>query len=167
MESERLLLRHWLEDDADALYRYACDGRVSELALWPRHTSVDMSREVIKNIFIPNRHLYAIILKDTSEPIGSIGLVPQGFEHYDTDTSEREVGYWIGHPFWNKGLTTEALGLLIKYCRDSLHLDSLLITTDMRNSASMRVAEKCGFKHIGDYVYEDIPGKAFRLRLND
>lgn len=167
MESERLLLRPWNEDDAEALYQYASDHRVSELALWPQHTSVDMSREVIRNIFMPNQHLYAIVLKDTSEPIGSIGLVPEGFEHYATDCLEREAGYWIGHPYWNKGLTTEALGLLINYCRESLHLDSLLITTDTRNTASMRVAEKCGFKYIGEYVYEGISGKAFRLRLND
>lgn len=49
--TERLILRHWRTDDAGALYKYASDRRVSELALWPCHGSIDMSREVIKDIF--------------------------------------------------------------------------------------------------------------------
>ena len=44
-ETDRLIMRPWRTDDAEALYKYASDGRVSELALWPRHTSVEMSRE--------------------------------------------------------------------------------------------------------------------------
>ena len=38
IETERLILRPWQESDADALYKYASDSRVSELALWPTHT---------------------------------------------------------------------------------------------------------------------------------
>lgn len=54
IDSPRLILRRWQPDDAEALFRYASDAKVSELALWERHTSVDMSREVIENFFIPN-----------------------------------------------------------------------------------------------------------------
>ena len=82
METERLILRPWSMDDVDCLYKYASDGRVSELALWPRHTSVEMSHEVIEKIFIPNRDSFAMVLKTTGEPIGCIGLVPEGEEHH-------------------------------------------------------------------------------------
>lgn len=40
MKTDRLILRKWSEDDADALYKYASDPKVSELALWECHTSV-------------------------------------------------------------------------------------------------------------------------------
>ena len=54
IETERLVLRHWRVKDASALYKYASDNRVSELALWPTHTSVKMSHEVIEKVFMPN-----------------------------------------------------------------------------------------------------------------
>ncbi len=72
----RLMLRRWRESDAEALYRYASDGRVREMAMWPRHTSVEMSRQVIAEYFMPNPFNFAMVLKATGEPIGCIGLVP-------------------------------------------------------------------------------------------
>ena len=166
INTNRLTLRRWRENDAEALYKYASDGRVSEMALWPRHTSVDMSREVIKDFFQPNPFTLAMVLKETNEPIGCIGLVPAGAEHYKPLANEREVGYWIGFPYWGKGLTTEALKAMIEFCRNNIRLDSLLITTDAANKASQRVAEKCGFINFTDYDNNGTPSKAFRLSLS-
>ena len=166
IDTDRLILRRWRENDAEALFKYASDDRVSEMALWPRHTSVDMSREVIKNFFLPNPFTLAMVLKETGEPIGCIGIVPEGDEHFKPLTNEREVGYWIGCPYWGKGLTTEALSALTVFCRESLRLDSLLITTNAKNIASQRVAEKCGFVNFADYDNDETPSKAFRLKLH-
>ena len=49
-ETERLILRHWAEDDAEELYKYASDPQVGPPAGWPPHTSVENSREIIKNV---------------------------------------------------------------------------------------------------------------------
>ena len=165
IETERLLLRPWHVDDAEALYKYASDGRVSEMALWPRHTSVEMSRQVIRDFFQPNPYTFAMVLKKSGEPIGCIGLVPKGEEHYKTLDNEREVGYWIGYPYWSKGITSEALMALIGYCRYILRLDSLLITIDASNIASRRVAEKCGFMPLARYNNNGIDSRAYRLIL--
>lgn len=165
IETESLILRPWQPQDAGALFKYASDARVSELALWPRHESLEMSQEVVRLYFMPNPYCFAMILKDTDEPIGCIGLVPSGDEHYTPADSQREVGYWIGYPYWSKGLTTEALNALICYCRDTLGLKSLLITTDSQNIASQRVAGKCGFEWIEDYNHDNISGKAYSLKL--
>ena len=165
IETERLILRPWQEADAEALYKYASDIRVCRMALWPRHTSVEMSRQVISDLFIPNPNTFAIVLKETNEPIGCIGLVPTGDEHFTTLTNERETGYWIGFPYWNKGITTEALKALIDFCKSALSLDSLLITTDCNNIGSQRVAEKCGFEQIGLFDLDGKSNKAYRLKL--
>ena len=93
--TNRLELRNWKLADADALFKYASDRRVSELALWSCHTSVEMSRDVIENFFIPNPYNYAIVLKETNEPIGCIGIVPEGEEHYRVLSNEREVTYYL------------------------------------------------------------------------
>lgn len=162
-ETDRLIMRPWRTDDAEALYKYASDGRVSELALWPRHTSVEMSREVIESFFMPNPLVFAIVLKDTGEPVGCIGIVPEGDEHYSVDRGEREVGYWIGHRYWGKGFTTEALRGLIDFCRNKIA--KLLITTDAGNYASQCVAEKCGFIFVENYMYNGVETKAYKLLL--
>lgn len=142
ISTKRLSLRPWQIDDAEALFKYASDERVSELALWPTHTSIEMSRNVIRDYFIPNPHTFAMILKESEEAIGCIGLVPEGNEHFTPESNEREIGYWIGYPFWNLGLTTEALTAFKGYCQTRLRLLSLLITTDTRNIASQKVAIK-------------------------
>ncbi|MCM1067357.1 MAG: GNAT family N-acetyltransferase [Muribaculaceae bacterium] len=165
INTPRLILRHWRPADADDLFRYASDSLVSEKALWPTHTSVEMSRQVINDYFMPNTECFAITLKDTGEAIGCIGLVPIGDEHYPTLPGEREVGYWIGRPHWGKGIASEALRHLIAYCRSSLGLSSLLITADITNTASLRVAEKCGFVEIARYTFDSIDSAAYRLML--
>ena len=165
IHTERLTLRPWSTDDAEALYRYASDPRVSRTALWPTHTSVEMSRQVIEQIFIPAPHTFAITLRGSCEPIGCIGLVPDGCGHYPALQSEREVGYWIGHPHWGNGYTTEALRAIVAYCRDTLRLQSLLLTTNRLNIASQRVATKCGFSLIASYDHQGIPSLAYRLPL--
>ena len=47
METERILLRHWQESDAEALFKYASDPNVGPRAGWPAHKSVEESREKI------------------------------------------------------------------------------------------------------------------------
>ena len=50
LETERLILRPWLEDDAGELYKYASDPDVGPAAGWPPHTSVDNSRDIISTV---------------------------------------------------------------------------------------------------------------------
>jgi len=165
IETERLKLRSWRETDAADLFRYASDERVSKMALWPTHTSIEMSREVIKQFFMPNEDTFAMVLKETDEAIGCIGLVPAGDEHHSTSYMEREVGYWIGYPHWGKGLTTEALREFLDYCKNHLGLESILLTTDFRNKGSQRVAEKCGFIQFDRYDLDGIDILAYRKML--
>ena len=48
--TERLLLRPWRESDAESLYEYARDPEVGPIAGWPVHTSVENSREIIRDV---------------------------------------------------------------------------------------------------------------------
>ena len=50
LETERLILRPWKEDDAESLYKYAKNPEVGPIAGWPVHTSVENSREIIKSV---------------------------------------------------------------------------------------------------------------------
>ena len=50
LQTTRLILRPWREEDADDLYIYASDPEVGPPAGWPPHTSVENSREIIRTV---------------------------------------------------------------------------------------------------------------------
>jgi len=50
VKTDRLILRPWTEADAESLYRYASDPRIGPMAGWEVHTSVDYSREIIRDV---------------------------------------------------------------------------------------------------------------------
>ena len=51
LETNRLILRHWQESDADILFEYASDPDVGPIAGWPVHESREYSLDVIRNVF--------------------------------------------------------------------------------------------------------------------
>ena len=112
--TERLVLRPWKESDAESLYEYAKDPLVGPIAGWPVHTSVENSREIIRNVLSAPEN-YAVCLKSDNKAIGSIGLISPMQSHTKAADGELEVGYWIGVPFWGKGYIPEAVRQLQKY----------------------------------------------------
>lgn len=148
MQTERILLRRWLETDADALYKYASDPDVGPRAGWPPHKSIDESLEVIKTFF-NNGTTWAIVLKETNEAIGAMGYFTQSTSNIPIGKDDCEVGYWVGKPHWNKGICTEALRMMLDYCINIKHFDNIWCDHFTGNPASGRVMEKCGFKDTG------------------
>ena len=145
-ETPRLLLRPWREEDAEALYKYAKDPAVGPIAGWPPHTSVDNSREVIRTI-LSQPETYAVVLKETGEPVGSIGLIFSDAAHTaDIADNEAEIGYWIGVPYWGQGLIPEAVRRLLQHCFEDLDLQAVWCGYYDGNVRSKRVQEKCGFR---------------------
>ena len=108
METERILLRHWQESDAEALFKYASDPDVGPRAGWPAHKSVEESLEIIRTFF-HNDTTWAIVLKETGEAIGCIGYYTHETSNIPIGENDCEVGYWIGKPYWNRGICTEKL----------------------------------------------------------
>ena len=58
-------------------------------------------------------------------------------------------GYWVGKPYWNKGICTEALKLMLDYCINEKHFENIWADHFTGNPASGRVMEKCGFSDTG------------------
>ena len=92
LETERLILRSWSEDDAEQLYKYASDHDVGYPAGFPAHTSVENSRQIIRDILSADE-TYAVLLKETMLPIGSIGLMFHNA--LAKNDGECELGFWI------------------------------------------------------------------------
>ncbi len=143
LETERLILRPWREDDAAALYRYACHPDVGPRAGWPAHTSPADSLAAIRGPLAADG-TFAVVLKQTSQPVGSIALRRGGAGRPD---SEAEIGYWIGVPYWGQGLIPEAVRALLRYGFDTLQLERIWCAYFDGNSNSRRVQAKCGFRY--------------------
>ena len=148
METKRLNLRPWRESDAEALFKYASDPDVGPRAGWPPHKSVEESLEIIRTVF-SGEGMWAVVLKETSEVIGSIGYLPAGSSNLDIEEGQCEIGYWIAKPYWNQGICTEALQAVIDYCFNVKGFSVLWSDYFPENPASGRVMEKCGMKVEG------------------
>lgn len=143
IETERLILRPWREDDAEALYKYAGDPDIGPPAGWPPHTSVENSRDIIRTVFSAPE-TYAVCLKDGS-PIGSISLKLNGSTDMTDRDDECELGYWIGKPFWGKGMIPEASRALLHHAFENLGMRAVWCGYYEGNEKSKRVQEKLGF----------------------
>ena len=143
IETERLILRPWREDDAQALYKYASDPDVGPPAGWPPHTDVENSRQIIRTVFsVPET--YAVCRKDGS-PIGSIGLKLSGSTDMTDRDDECELGYWIGKPFWGQGLIPEAAREVLRYAFEELGMRAVWCGYYEGNEKSRKVQTKLGF----------------------
>ncbi len=143
LKTPRLLLRPWQETDAESLYDYAKDPRVGPIAGWPVHTSVENSRDIIREILSADE-TYAVTLMPGGAAVGSIGLLIGERSNLNIPVNEAEIGYWIGVPFWGQGLIPEAVRELMRHAFEDLNLD--VLWCGYFNEKSKRVGEKCGFK---------------------
>ena len=139
--TERLILRPWREDDAEELYKYACDPEVGPPAGWQPHTSVENSREIIRTV-LSAPDTFAVCLKEDGKPIGSVGFHRNDLAE---DDDEYELGYWIGKPFWGQGLIPEASRRMLRYAFEDLGMNRIWCGYYDGNEKSRRVQEKLGF----------------------
>lgn len=144
-ETERLVLRPWREEDAKDLYELAKDPLVGPIAGWPVHTSVDNSRQVIRDI-LSAEDTYAITLKGEDKAVGSISLMFGEKSNLKLPEQDAEIGYWIGVPFWGNGYVPEAVNELMRHAFEERNVNVMWCGYFEGNNKSKRVQEKCGFR---------------------
>ncbi len=144
LETKRLILRPWEEADAAECFRYAKDPRVGPICGWKPHADVGESVRVIREI-LTAPETYAIVWKETGLPIGSTGL------HFGTDLAEgeneAELGYWLGVPYWGRGIMPEAVREMLRHAFEDLRLERVWCGYFDGNERSKRVQEKIGFRY--------------------
>jgi ribosomal-protein-alanine N-acetyltransferase len=145
LETKRLLLRPWKTEDAIQLYELAKDPRIGPIAGWPVHTSIENSRQIIKDV-LSVAQTYAVVLKDSNAVVGSIGLQMGQSSNLQIKSYEAEIGYWIGVPYWGQGLIPEAVRELLRHGFENLNLKTIWCGSFEGNKKSQRVQEKCGFQ---------------------
>lgn len=149
IETERLILKKFKgEDDEDMYNNWASDSEVTKYLTWPAHNSVEISRKMIKMWIDGYRNVgyyqWAIVLKEVGSVIGSISLMG-----INNENENCEIGYCIGKAFWNKGIITEALSVIIDLAFNEIGFQRIAGCHHVNNQASGRVMEKCDLKYEG------------------
>lgn len=156
LETDRLILRRWEESDAEDLYTYASDPDVGPIAGWPAHQCLDESRDVIRNV-LNGKEAYAVCLKEDGKAIGAIELKLNGHTDMTDRDDECEMGYWLGKPFWGRGIMPEAVKEMLRHAFEDCGMRKVWISYYEGNIKSKRVQEKCGFKYQWKTQDADVP----------
>ncbi len=148
LETERLILRKFTENDLEAIYRIYSDEEVNTFLPWfPLKTIEDAKifyAEQFKNKYTQEKgYYYAICLKEDNIPIGYINV--SASESYD-------FGYGLCKEFWHKGIVTEASQAVIEQLKED-EIPYITATHDVKNLRSGKVMKKLGMKY--QYSYEE------------
>ena len=157
LETERLVLRPFVVEDAQAMYdNWASDPEVTRYLMWPTHPNVAVSEMVLRDWVAqydkPTYYQWAIVLKDRGdEPIGSISVV----QDIDDRVRSAHVGYCIGRSWWHQGVTSEAMKCVMDFLFDEVGVQRVEARHDTRNPHSGAVMRKCGMKYEGTHRNAD------------
>lgn len=135
-------LRPWKLSDAESLVKYANNINVAQF-LTNAFPSPYLIKDAISFIEMASQQnptqLFAIDVN--GEAIGSIGL------HKQSDILEKnlELGYFIGQPFWGKGIATQAVKQIVQYGFNNFDVVRIFARPFGNNIASQKVLQKAGF----------------------
>jgi len=160
IETDRLLLRTFTQDDAPLLFELNSDPAVTVYTL-DLMTDLDHARQVLVEVILPQYALYnhgrwAVHLKDNLEFIGWCGL------KYILERDEVDIGYRFMKKFWGWGYATESAHASLQYGFKKIGLQKIIGRALPGNLASIHVLEKCGMHYIGEEYIDGLLHKTYQ-----
>ncbi len=150
LETGRLILRRYTPEDAPAMFRnWASDPEVTKYLTWPTHTSVEVTRGLIENAWVPrydnpDNYHWGLELKQTGELIGDLAVV-----RIIEPIAEAELGWCMGRAWWGNGYMPEAGRAVVKYLFEEAGFNRVMATHDVNNPKSGRAMQKLGMTREG------------------
>ena len=143
LETERLILRKLSMLDVYDVFEYASVPEIAEHVMWQHHRSkadsMHFLRVVVQQYQNGTPSPWGIVYKENNKLIGTGGFHLWNFEH-----RKAEIGYALSAAYWNKGIMTEVLKVMIKFGFENLNLNRIEALCKVGNLASERVMQKCG-----------------------
>ena len=146
LETERLLLREYVEEDAEAFFKLNSDPEVLRFVPDKRLLNVEQARQILVDHPIADYRKYgfgrgACILKSTGEQIGLAGL------KYLEELGGVDLAFRLMPIHWGQGLATEASLASVRFGFSDLGLKRIIGLVMPENTASVRVLEKTGLRY--------------------
>lgn len=146
-ETERLILRRWTRDDADALFQILRDPLVARFIADGLPFTIEKVEEFLAWAEKHEREngfcRWKVVEKSSGAVIGSCGFARL------EESAEIELGYLFARHRWGSGLATEAARACADYGFKKLGFREIIAITDVENTASQKVLEKIGFRRRG------------------
>jgi [ribosomal protein S5]-alanine N-acetyltransferase len=165
LKSKLVRLRQLRHKDMQTMARLITKHVVRYLVHVPYPYEIEDARRFInkgrRNFQLKKEQTFAIELVGKSSLVGVISL-----QKIDRVNKNAQISYWIGKNYWNLGIATESINLLIHYAFCVLRLHKVYANVLDTNRASIRVLEKNGLKREGvlkHSLYKD--GKFYDVAL--
>lgn len=160
LETDRLYLKCIGHDDAQFFYKQFSNAEVNRYLYDSGPcSSLEEAKKWI-DLYLQseprNHHRWIMVLKENGEKIGTCG-----FHRWNREKGEIEMGYDLQPAYWRKGYTTEALSAIIKFAKEEMKVKKIFAHISVDNTASIKTAEKLGFKQTGEQYFEEFQGKKY------
>ncbi len=159
LETERLLLRAWKNEDVETYYQINQDPKVIEFLLGP------MSKEQVEKFIVDknqtlreeNYTLWALEEKATGAMIGCIGI--QEIPSLIPFAGKMEIAWRLGSQYWGNGYAPEGAHAVLDYAFETLGFEDIFSFTTTTNKRSQRVMEKIGMTHLpnSNFAHPKVP----------
>jgi RimJ/RimL family protein N-acetyltransferase len=139
-DTKSIVLRDVMMSDLPIFFDQQLDPEANRMAAFTRKDPAD------RDAFMAH---WAKILRDETITIQTIlfdGQVAGSVLSYVDEDGQLEVSYWIGRPYWGKGVATRGLLAFL----DHIKVRPLYARVAQDNIGSLRVLEKCRFTRIGE-----------------
>lgn len=145
-------LRPWCGKDAESITRYANNHRIADQLrnIFPHPYRLEDAVAFIAGCVADDdrtRCCRAIVVN--SEAVGGIGVFPKG----DVYRKSAEIGYWLGEPYWGRGIMSAAIRQICSHALRAYDLVRIFSEPFARNKRSCRALENAGFTHEGTLRY--------------
>jgi ribosomal-protein-alanine N-acetyltransferase len=148
LETERLIIRPFTQDDAEAMFKVFGDAETMRFFMIWLATSVENARRFIRWVTGMQKDFgysfWAVVEKESGEVIGDCGLAP-----LEGEGPEVELGCDLRRDKWNKGYATEAGRACLDYGFRELTLARIIAVTNPQNLGARRALQKLGFAETG------------------
>lgn len=145
LQTERLILRPWVESDAEALLPMFADAETMRHWNAPPATDVEQVRgDIARSVAAPPEAHAAWVVLRAGRAVGFVN-----YHHRDMRNRRLEIGYLIGRAFWRQGLAREAVSALNDHCFGALQAYRVEATVSPGNRGSIALLERLGFRLEG------------------
>jgi ribosomal-protein-alanine N-acetyltransferase len=148
LESRALVLRPLAGRDLLDMWEYLSDPLISEFTTWEYHQDMAATLAYLESVLgkqargeVEN---WGIELQSEGKLVGMAG-----FGNVDETHRHGEIGYVLSRKYWNRGIMSEAVGLIVREGFSSLGLEKIIGRCIDENIGSRRVLEKAGFRQEG------------------
>lgn len=146
IECDGFLLRPFVPEDARSVARYADNIRIwNNVRDQFPHPYKRTDADAFIAIASGKKTVQDFAIVIDGDAVGGIGYVPGT----DIERVSAEVGYWLGEPYWGRGIMSAAVRAMAAHIFATTEIQRLFAPVFAHNTASMRVLEKAGFRQVG------------------